>query len=369
MKNTFNGVFRGMNVLVTGHTGFKGSWLSIWLNELGANVIGYALEPPTNPNNFSLSKVKERITDVRGDVRDFKMLNETIKKYKPSVIFHLAAQPLVLKSFELPKETFDVNFGGTVNVLESVRQNPLVRALVCITSDKCYEDRGWSHGYRENDRLGGHDPYSASKGAAELAISSYRSSFFSSGTAVASARAGNVIGGGDFAEYRLVPDCMKALMKNEPIKVRNPKSIRPWQTLFEPLSGYLTLASKLLNSKNEFSEGWNFGPPERKGITAEQIVKKVIVLWGSGTHQIIGNQNDKVKETEMLRLNWDKAAAHLDWMPVYNWEESMNQTVRWFKVYEKSLRDEEIDMYPTCVSHLNDYTKKAKELGVVWAIS
>ena len=371
MKEAFNGTFNGLEVLVTGNTGFKGSWLSVWLNELGANVIGYSNGVPTIPNNFELSHLKDRIKHIQADIRNLEKLEDTIKTYKPELVIHLAAQPIVLRSYEEPKETFDTNVGGTVNVLDAVKRNPFVKALVCITSDKCYADQEWAFGYRENDILGGHDPYSASKAMSEIAIKSFNNSFFlpnkNHPTAVASARAGNVIGGGDFADYRLVPDCMKALMDNKRIEVRNPESIRPWQIMLEPLSGYLSLAAHLLEYGNEDAEGWNFGPLEKKGITAKEIVEESIRLWGSGDY-FITSDAPKQKETKMLRLSWDKAASILNWEPSYTWKEALSQTVSWFKTLSENKGKNSFDMYEKCAADIEDYTQRARTLGREWAL-
>jgi CDP-glucose 4,6-dehydratase len=268
----------------------------------------------------------------------------------------------------------DTNVGGTVNVLEAVRMADCVKAVVCITSDKCYENQGWFWGYRENDQLGGCDPYSASKGMAELAISAYRRSFFPTekysehGVAIASTRAGNVIGGGDFAEYRLVPDCMRALMEGKPILVRNPDSVRPWQDVLEPLSGYLWLAVKLLESGATFSEAWNYGPMEPAGITTREVAEKAIELWGSGSW-VAADSGESEIEVGVLRLNWDKAASRLGWRPAYTWEESLAETIRWSKLYV-SQRDggEEVDLYDSCVAHIEKYTERSRALGVEWAV-
>lgn len=363
-------IFNGLTVLVTGNTGFKGSWLCIWLRELGANVVGYSIGPPTEPNNFSLSKLNEKIIDIRGDIKDIEALSKTIETYKPSVVFHLAAQPIVLKSFDNPKYTIDTNVGGTVNVLEMAKKYSFIKAVVCITSDKCYKDVGSIWGYKETDLLGGHDPYSASKAMAELAIESYNKSFFlpmkeknTNAVSVASVRAGNVIGGGDFADFRLVPDCMRALMNKKEIEIRNPQSVRPWQIVFEPLSGYLWTAANLLQDGKKFSEPWNFGPMEQKGVSAKEIAEKVIEYWGSGKYVCPVQENQK-KETEMLRLNWDKAALRLDWGPTYSWNEAIAETVAWFKAYEKNSGD----MYQICAEHIEKYTEKARALKRAWAL-
>lgn len=373
MNSAFGNTFAGLSVLVTGHTGFKGSWLSIWLNELGANVIGYSLEPPTTPSNFQLSHLAQRITDVRADVRALPTLRQTIEKHRPQVLFHLAAQPIVLESYKEPRETFDVNVGGTVNVLEAIRTTQSVRALVCITSDKCYENQEWIWGYRESDALGGHDPYSTSKAMAELAVASYRRSFFPNdrfkehGVAIASARAGNVIGGGDWALYRLVPDCIRALLAEEQINLRNPHHVRPWQHTFEPLCGYLWLAAKLLQEDgNSFAEAWNFGPLQFQDIATEKVVKKVIQLWGGGSYST-GTAQPEV-ETELLKLNWDKAANRLHWRPVYTAEEALATTIKWYKLYQTQLTGSQpVNMYSVCVDQIREYTERARQSGIEWA--
>lgn len=367
MKDLFNNVFQDLPVLVTGHTGFKGSWLTIWLAELGANVIGYSLpEPPTAVSNFEVAGVAQRITDVRGDVRDYAALRQTIETYRPELVFHLAAQPIVLHAVQDPKTTFDINAGGTVNMLEAVRTTDSVRAVVSITTDKVYENREWLWGYREDDRLGGHDPYSASKGMAELAIASYRATYFAHPeakrpVALASVRAGNVIGGGDFADYRLVPDCMRALMAGEPILIRNPLSIRPWQHVLEPLSGYLWLAARLLQDGAAFAEAWNFGPLEVKGVPARALAETLIDLWGSGSWVHVDPDLPKV-ETGQLRLSWEKVASRLDWRPAYTWEEALAEIVNWFKAYQQSK-----DMYEICLNHIQAYVRRAQAWRIRWA--
>ena len=371
MKNSFSGVYQGRTVLVTGHTGFKGSWLTTWLLELGANVIGFSLEKaPTTPSNFVVSDLSPYITDLHGDIRDYEAINQVVKKHHPQIIFHLAAQPIVLHSITHPKLTLDTNAGGTVNVLEAIREAGTVQALVSITTDKVYENMEWLWGYRESDRLGGHDPYSASKAMAEMAIAAYRHSFFhpdnyeKHGLAIASVRAGNVIGGGDFADFRLVPDCMKALMSGEPIGIRNPLSIRPWQHVLEPLSGYLWLGKKLLEEGPEYGEAWNFGPREQWGIPAQQLAEKLVDLWGSGNWVHTDPGYAKV-ETGQLRLSWEKAAARLGWQPVFTWDEALAEIVSWFKAYQRS-ETEAVDMHEIGRRHIAAYTKHAKDLGLLW---
>ena len=372
-KTPFGGTYEGMTVLVTGHTGFKGSWLSIWLQELGARVVGYSLEPPTRPSNFALSHLDRRLVDVRADVRDLDALRETIACYEPRLVFHLAAQPLVLPSYRQPKETLDTNVGGMVNLLEAVRTTQPVRAVVCVTTDKVYKNREWLWGYRENDELGGQDPYSASKAMAELAIESYRQSFFAGdryaehGVAVASARAGNVIGGGDWGEYRLIPDCVRALTQGQPIGLRNPSFVRPWQILLEPLSGYLWLAVKLLGPEGwNYAEAWNLGPQERRAVTTEEVVRKVIEVWGSGDYVTGTTQTET--ETALLRLNADKADNRLGWQCVYGWEQAVVETTRWYRAYaDRQAETEAIDMHDVCVAQIAEYTAQARAEGIVWA--
>lgn len=362
--------FANQTILVTGHTGFKGSWLTTWLLQLGANVVGYSLpDLPTTPSNFAAMQLSRHITDIRGNICDYEKLRQVMADHKPAIIFHLAAQPIVLHAVRQPKETFDANAGGTVNLLEAVRTTSSVRAVVAITTDKVYRNQEWLWGYRESDTLGGHDPYSASKAMSELAIAAYRETYFPAqrygehGVAIASARAGNVIGGGDFAAYRLVPDCMKALMAEQPIEVRNLHSVRPWQHVLEPLSGYLWLAAKLLHEGAAFAEAWNFGPLEQKGITTQAVAEKLIALWGNGRF-IHTNPTDLPKiETGLLRLSWDKAAARLNWRPVYSWEEALAEIVAWFQAWQQQE-----DMYRICRNHIEAYVQQARDLNLEWSL-
>lgn len=370
MKSHFEGIFRGMPVLVTGHTGFKGSWLSIWLRELGADVVGYSLAPPTDPANFDASRLSQRVVDRRGDVRDAESLRKVVEEFRPRVVFHLAAQAIVRASYANPKETFDTNVGGTVNVLEAIRRSDSVRAAVCITSDKCYENREWVWGYRENDRLGGRDPYSASKAMAEVAISAYRRSFFPAdeyerhGVAIASARAGNVIGGGDWGRDRLVPDCARALVAGEAIRVRYPDYVRPWQFVLESLSGYLWLAVKLLREGGKFASAWNFGPSDPRAVSVRELVQRFIELWGAGTWEDVSLE-EAPHEAGLLTLSWEKAARLLDWRPVYTWDGALAETVDWFRRYHEG--DAGADMYGVCVEQIQRYADRGRELGLPWA--
>lgn len=369
LNGLFANTFENRTILLTGHTGFKGSWLSIWLAEMGANVVGYSLkEPPTVPSNFELAKVSQHIVDVRGDICDYQTLRETLEKYKPELVIHFAAQTTVLPSYENPRISFETNVGGTVNVLEAIRTTNTVKAAVVCTTDKVYENKEWVWGYRENDRLGGHDPYSTSKAMAELATSSYRKSFFAEqpNAAIGTVRAGNVIGGGDFTEFGLIADCMRSLMNNQPIELRNPYSIRPWQYVLEPLSGYLCLAAKLLQAKgHQYAEAWNFGPLQHKGVTTRAVAEQLISLWGSGSWinlQAQTSADTQPHETRYLHLNWDKAAALLNWRPALTLEQALAETVRWYKAYKCGN-----DMYQVALESIDQYAKRAGELQLEWA--
>jgi len=353
----FNNIFHGKTILVTGHTGFKGSWLCAWLIKLGANVIGYSLEPPTSINNFELLNLKDKMTDLRGDINDFSNILRIIKNYKPEIIFHLAAQAIVLDSYKTPRETIATNVLGTVNVLEAARQANSVKVIICITSDKCYENKD-PHAKRECDPMGGSDPYSASKGMAEVAIASYRTSFPSE-TAIASVRAGNVIGGGDFANFRLVPDCIKALMSNKPIEIRNPASIRPWQHVLEPLSGYMSLASQLYTDKT-LAEAFNFGQEPYDAIPAKELAEKIISFWGSGSIEFA--QQSLGKEANILRLDWHKANSKLGWRPALTLDEALLKTADWFKAFSSKQ-----DMHAFTLKQIQEYVDSAKRKGIFWA--
>ncbi|MBA3815729.1 MAG: CDP-glucose 4,6-dehydratase [Parachlamydiaceae bacterium] len=371
MINDFGGTFEGKTVLVTGHTGFKGSWLSLWLKELGATVIGYSLPAPTTPSHFSVSRIQADVISVNGDIRDYTLFKTTLDRYQPEIIFHLAAQPIVLQSFNSPKDTFDINAGGTVNILEAARHCPSIKAMVMVTSDKCYQNQEWIWGYRESDLLGGSDPYSASKGMAEMAIAAYRASYSSSSPfpAIASARAGNVIGGGDFSESRIVPDCMRALMDKQPVRLRNPNSTRPWLHVLDALSGYLNLAAHLINKGMAFASAWNFGPLEHQAISVQTLIEKGISFWGEGDWLDISNAGIK-QEMNLLRLNWDKAAAGLEWCPTYNCSEAIQQTVEWFKCYDLYRRVPcSLDMHEVSLKHLYAYTAHAKRRLQAWSLT
>lgn len=348
-------------MFVTGHTGFKGAWLCLWLSKLGATVTGYALKPPTSPSLFELCKIEELVTSVIGDIRDPEKLAQAMQKAQPEMIIHMAAQPLVRDSYEIPAETYAINVMGTVNVLEAVRSCPSVKAVVNVTTDKCYENKEWLWGYRENEPMGGYDPYASSKACAELVTSAYRSSFFhqkdykNHGVAIASARAGNVIGGGDWAKDRLIPDCIAALLENKPIIVRNPNAIRPWQHVLEPLSGYLTLAQNLYEKGSAFAEGWNFGPDDSDAKPVGWIVEKLCKLWeGNATYQI--DKGEHPHEANYLKLDCAKAKMRLNWQPSWNLEHTLNKITEWVTAYK-----EQQEMRKICTKQIKEYMKSCEE--------
>ena len=349
--------FKGKNVLVTGHTGFKGSWLSLWLHLLGANVTGYALEPNTEQDCFGLSGLKDRITDIRGDVRDDEKLKKVFEACKPQVVFHLAAQPLVRLSYERPRETYETNVMGTLNVLECIRHSTSVKAGVLITSDKCYENREQLWGYRENDSLGGYDPYSSSKSCAEILIASYRNSFINPekyqehGKIIASARAGNVIGGGDWSADRILPDSIRALKEGRPVEVRNPEAVRPWQHVLEPLRGYMLLACKMYNDGIFYSGAWNFGPDDHSIVPVKEVVEAVVKAWGSG-QWAYAPQKNAAHEAGLLSLDCTKAKAYLGWKPVLDFTEAIQYTVDWYKAYT------ETDVHSLCSKQIEAYSHR-----------
>jgi len=326
----------GKVVLLTGHTGFKGSWLSLWLQDMGAKVIGYALEAPTNPSLFEAANVAECMVSIESDIRDFAALSAVFAKYQPEIVIHMAAQPLVRYSYANPIETYSTNVMGTVHVLEAARLTSSVRAIVNVTSDKCYENREWAWGYRENEAMGGYDPYSNSKGCAELVAAAYRSSYFNSHNftdhrvALASVRAGNVIGGGDWAEDRLIPDIMRAIMQGKPVHIRNPHAIRPWQHVLEPLSGYLLLAQKLYQEGAVYAESWNFGPSDEDAKPVQWIVESLTQSWGEDASWVL-DDGDHPHEAHYLKLDCSKAKARLHWQPKWNLDQALSKIVDWQK--------------------------------------
>ncbi len=323
--------YKNKKVFITGHTGFKGTWLSMVLKSFGAEVIGYSLKAEGKDHIFNKLEMQNSIKHIEGDVRDFDYLSESIRKFQPDFVFHLAAQALVSRSYFDPRNTFETNIIGTVNILDIVKDVSSVKSLVIITSDKCYENNEWIWGYRENDRLGGKDPYSASKASAEIVFSAYLRSFFLNkiNIGIATARAGNVIGGGDISQNRIIPDCIKALIKSEPITLRSPKATRPWQHVLEPLSGYLLLALKLSESPKEYSGSWNFGPNNEDCKTVYEVAQNIISIFERGTIKI--KESNSIEEAKLLKLNCDKANQVLGWHPRLDMDRSIFMTANWYK--------------------------------------
>jgi CDP-glucose 4,6-dehydratase len=345
-------------VLITGHTGFKGSWMALWLKSLDAKVTGYSLDPPTEPSAFDATRLSDHIHDIRGDVLDFDKLHETIKQVHADFVFHLAAQPLVRYSYQNPLDTFKINILGTANVLESVRASQYPTTCICITSDKCYENQERDYAYRESDPLGGYDPYSASKGAAELVISSYRKSYFTGGdkkspVSLSSVRAGNIIGGGDWAQDRIVPDCIRALVKGNPVEVRNPHAVRPWQFVLDPLSGYLWLGMKMKEVPEEFSGAWNFGPDPSHAVDVQTLTEKILHEWGGGTWTIPVSDKDSPHEAGYLKLDSTKSMTRLKWKPAYSIDEVIHKTIAWYREYYAGNSD----MYEFSSGQIKTYMK------------
>lgn len=340
--------------MVTGHTGFKGSWLSIWLKELGAEVIGISLDPNTDNDLFVLAGLNNKVRDYRQDVRDIEKVKEIFAEEQPEIVFHLAAQSLVLPGYKEPVSTFETNIMGTVNILEACRQTESVKQTVIITTDKVYENKEQLTGYKETDPLGGYDPYSASKAAAEMVTQAYRRSFFHSPNhSISTARAGNVVGGGDWSEYRLVPDCIKAIEEEKTIIIRNPHAVRPWQYVLEPLAGYLLLAMKMTEDPGKYSGAWNFGPKEDDLATVKGVVETLIQCYGSGKWEV-GAEVVKPHEAGLLRLDIGKAKEILGWEPVMDFRETVQWTVEWYKAYKDS------DVYRLSTEQIKRYSEKWK---------
>jgi len=358
----FSNIFQNKRVLVTGDTGFKGSWLALWLLSLRAEVYGYALPPKRKEDNYVVCDLQEKINHIDGDIRDFKTFGDYINKIQPDIIFHLAAQPLVMKSYKDPYETYSTNIMGTVNFFEAVRATSSVKVAINITSDKCYENKELTRGYRETDRMGGKDPYSASKGAVEIITSSYISSFFSNNQTanIASVRAGNVIGAGDWSENRIIPDYFKAKISNIPLMIRNPNSTRPWQHVLEPLSGYMNLAQLLYEKGKRFQGGYNFGPFEKRSYTVLGLIKEFSKY--DELPEIDYGSSEKNLEANLLNLDISKAKQELGWKPVLNFNDNVKYCI------EGYLSD--IAGYPSRKNRLeliNNYTKIAKKRGLPWA--
>ena len=326
--------YKGKKIFLTGHTGFKGSWLTLLLKQFGAEIRGFSQEPHTEPNHFSMLGIKNEINNIDGDIRNYGELKSAIQEFEPEIIFHLAAQAIVKNSYSDPLYTYNTNTIGTANLLDATKDINSVKSVVCITSDKCYENFEWTWGYRENDILGGFDPYSASKAAAELIFSSYQRAFFSKKPflGAATARAGNVIGGGDWSEHRLIPDLIKSISSNLPVKIRNPQSTRPWQHVLEPLSGYILLAVNLIMNKDLFSGSWNFGPSSMDVMSVNQVIEIIISKLKKGEIEIVSSENNE-HEANLLQLNCDKAIQSLNWKPRWSANKSIEETAEWYNVY------------------------------------
>ncbi|MDD3944487.1 MAG: CDP-glucose 4,6-dehydratase [Bacteroidales bacterium] len=356
MIDKFGRFYKGKKVLVTGHTGFKGSWLSIWLHEMGAEVIGVAKVPYSEKDNYVLSDIGKKINaDIREDIRDVEKMKKIFKKYQPEIVFHLAAQPLVRLSYEIPVETYETNVMGTINVMEAIRATDSVKVAVMITTDKCYENKEQIWGYRENEPMGGYDPYSSSKGAAEIAIQSWRRSFFNPDdygkkhhVSIASVRAGNVIGGGDWAIDRIIPDCIRALEEGKDIDIRSPKAIRPWQHVIEPLGGYMLLAKKMWEEPTKYCDGWNFGPQTESIRTVWEVASRVVEDYGKGKLNNVSDPN-ALHEAKLLMLDINKAKFRLGWTPAMNIDQCVGMTVDWYKRYKT------VNVYDLCVEQINKY--------------
>lgn len=356
MIDVFDNFYKNKRVLITGHTGFKGSWLSVWLHELGAEVVGVGLDPYSEKDNFVLSGLGNKIkADIRKDIRDSKRMKEIFREYQPEIVFHLAAQPLVRQSYDIPVETYETNLMGTIHVMEAMRNTESVKVGVIITTDKCYENKEQIWGYRENEPMGGYDPYSSSKGAAEIAISSWRRCFFNPAdygkkhhVSLASVRAGNVVGGGDWAKDRIVPDCIRALEGGKPIEIRNPNAIRPWQHVLEPLNGYLLLAQKMWDAPTDYCEGWNFGPRAESISTVWEVATRLVENYGKGQLQDRSDPN-ALHEANFLMLDISKAKFKLGWEPRMNIDQCMNMVVDWYKHYQR------LDVYELCVEQISRY--------------
>ena len=338
-------------IFVTGHTGFKGSWLSLWLSSLGAEVKGFALNPPTSPSLFDEAKINSIIESQIGDIRDWDAIYESMTVFNPDILIHMAAQPLVRYSYNAPIETYEVNVIGTAKVLEVARSCSNLKAIINITTDKCYENDGRSEGYKESDPMGGYDPYSSSKGCAELVASAYRSSFLQGqGVGLASVRAGNVVGGGDWANDRLIPDILRSFEKNEPVVIRNPKATRPWQHVLEPLSGYLILAQNLYKNQKDYAEGWNFGPNEQDVKPVDWVLDKMIVKWPGSSWELDNNPNPY--EADYLKLDISKAQSKLGWKPVWDLSHTLDKIIDWNKAW---LNKE--DMKTVCLAEIKEYMR------------
>ena len=358
--------FQNKTVLITGHTGFKGAWLTAWLKHLGAKVVGIALDPPSEPSHFAMAKISENMVDLRIDIRDFEKLEKVIISTQPDFVFHLAAQALVRHSYENPLETWQTNVLGTLHVLEALRKLNKKCAAVIITSDKCYDNLEWVWGYRETDAMGGPDPYSASKGAAELAIHSHIKSYFlreTSNIRIASARAGNVIGGGDWAADRIIPDCVKAWSADSIVDLRSPHSTRPWQHVLEPLSGYLTLAIELLNRPELHGEPFNFGPQTQQNKSVLDLVKQMSMHWERVRWRDVSESANGPYESGLLKLNCDKSWHYLKWHAVMDFEDTVRMTAEWYKAFYETSSE----LISITNTQIDSYSDLARKQGLLWA--
>lgn len=355
----FDNFYKGKRVLVTGHTGFKGSWLSIWLHEMGCEVVGIGLEPYSSKDNYVLSGIGDKIrADLRADIRNLDEMKRIFTEFQPEIVFHLAAQPLVRLSYDIPVETYQTNVMGTINVMEAIRHTPSVKVAVMITTDKCYENNEQLTGYKETDPFGGYDPYSSSKGACEIAIQSWRRSFFNSDdygkkhhVSLASVRAGNVIGGGDWAKDRIIPDCIRALEAGQPIKIRNPKAVRPWEHVLEPLSGYLLLGQKMWDNPTNYCEGWNFGPESESVRNVWDVANSIVNIFGFGELEDVSDAT-AVHEAKLLQLDITKAKERLGWFPRLNASQCAELTADWYKKYQTE------DVYHLCIDEIKYFVSK-----------
>ena len=371
VSTMFANAYKGKRVFITGHTGFKGSWLAAWLTQLGATVCGYSSDIPTQPAHFEAMGLAQHMEDMRGDIRNRKKMTSAMQQFRPDVVFHLAAQALVRKSYEDPITTFESNMLGTMNVLEAVRNTPSVAAVVMITSDKCYRNDEWVWGYRETDHLGGADPYSASKGCAEIIAQSYFQSFFKEGPACATVRAGNVIGGGDWALDRIVPDCARAWAEGRPVVIRSPWATRPWQLVLEPLSGYLQLGARLLDNGNEAftprGEAYNFGPAATVNNTVGEVVQALAAYWPGFTSEMDLSGQAGMKECTLLKLCCDKALAHLHWKATLTFEETIRFTAQWYEHFYRSGETKASAMLKYTLGQIDSYVDLARQRDLPWA--